>query len=204
MAKKIISKKTDKPVKKTYASSRMAKKKMTKAAVNRSASEWWEAEARKKKGMELCERCEAVYFEGHWHTVPALSAVLSARGGSARGGKAPGAAGLCKQCHWAVHGSERVKAGFEGQVTLDGLKDPVEKAEILAAVRNFAHRAALRDPEDQIIAIDDRGERVIIATTENQLAVGIGKAVAAAFKGGKLRIAWSDDDLPARVHWKHK
>lgn len=198
MAKKILSKKMNTPSKNTYAPSRATKKKVTAAMATRSASEWWEKEAKKKKGMEVCESCQAVYFDGHWHTVPPLAAVLKTSG------KAAGEAGLCKQCHWAAHGSERVKAGFEGQVTLDGLSDPAEKAEILAAVRNFAARAMKRDPEDQIIAIDDRGPRVVIATTENQLAVGIGKTVHAAFKGGKLRIAWSENDLPARVYWKHK
>jgi hypothetical protein len=147
-------------------------------------------------GMRLCSHCGAVWFDGHWHTAPALSALLG------KAGKPSGKGEICRQCHWLVVGAPSGGKGlFEGELTLDGLADLDEKAEILKTVRNVAGRAERRDPEDHIVAIDDRGERVVITTTENQLAVSIGKAVAAAFKGGKLTITWSDKDLPARVYW---
>lgn len=185
---------------KSYKPSRSQKKKSSNASVTRATAGWWMKEPKKMKGMQLCDNCGAVYYDGHWHTSPSLSALLKSAGKKARH-----EAVLCVQCRWASGKSPRGgKPGFEGELTLDGLDHIEEKAEILATIRNFAKRATKRDPEDHIVAIDDRGPRVIITTTENQLAVGLGKAVDSAHKGGTLRIVWSDNDLPARVYWKRK
>lgn len=190
------------PPKKTFAAGRSVKKKSTKAFVNRSETEWWQKETRKLSSAQLCERCQAVWFDGHWHTAPKLAAELKAKKKFA---KSSGKPVLCYECHLAVNGSaDPTKMLFEGELTLDGLSDASEKAKILSTCRNFGARASKRDPEDRIISIDDRGERVVITTTENQMAVGMGKAVDAAFKGGKLRIVWSKDDMPARAFWVHK
>jgi hypothetical protein len=189
------------PVKKTYAPGRSAKLKATRSRVASPTTDWWDAGKRKPSGLALCARCEAVRYDGHWHVAPNLAAAVKAR----RKAEKPGKDVLCEECRYAVHGPADPKDGlFEGELTLDGLRDPREKAEILATVRNAAKRAAKRDPLARIVAIDDKGERVRVTVTENQLAVSIGKAVDAAFKGGKLRIAWSSDDLPARVHWTRK
>jgi hypothetical protein len=67
--------------------------------------------------------------------------------------------------------------------------------------RNVANRAGRRDPEDRIIKIVDAGESVVIYTTENQLAVSIGKQIHSARKGGTLVITWSHQDKPVRVRW---
>ena len=200
------------PSKKTFTAGRSVKKKSTKAFVNRRETEWWQKETRKLSAAQLCERCSAVWFDGHWHTAPAMAAALkakkSARGGSASGGKLTKKSGkqvLCYESHIAVNGpADPTKMAFEGELTLDGLTDPSEKAKVLLTCRNFGARANKRDPEDRIISIDDRGGRVVITTTENQMAVGMGKAVDSAFKGGRLRIVWSKDDMPARVFWVHK
>lgn len=190
------------PPKKTYVPARAAKKKLTKSFVNRQETEWWQKETRKLSAAQLCSRCGAVWFDGHWHTAPKLAAALKAKRKLApKAGKPV----LCYECHIVANGpADQAEPEFEGELTLDGLTDPAEKAEILATCRNFAARASKRDPEDRIINIDDRGARVVITMTENQMAAGMGKAVDAAFKGGKLRIVWSKDDMPARVFWVHK
>ena len=188
--------------KKTFTAGRSVKKNLTRQAVNRQAAEWWLNEKRKLSKSQLCDRCGAVWFDGHWHTAPAMAAVLKAKRKLAKGASKPV---LCYECHLAVNGpGDGSKARFEGELTLDGLDDPAAKAEILKTVRNFGSRASKRDPEDRIINIDDRGERVVVTTSENQLAVGLGKAVDAAFKGGRLRIVWSKEDLPARAYWMRK
>jgi hypothetical protein len=187
--------------KKIYAPDRASKLKATRTFVAGRATEWWDKEKRKPAGLKLCARCDAVWYDGHWHTAPNLAAALKAKTKGAKGGKEA----YCEECRYAVHGpSDPKSALFEGELTLDGLIDKAEKARVLAAVRAAAKRAQKRDPEDRIVGIDDRGERVVVTTTENQLAVALGKAVDAAFKGGRLRIVWSSDDLPARVHWSHK
>lgn len=191
------------PIKKTYAPSGAAKKKLTKAFVNRPENRWWQKEVRKLAAAQLCERCDAVWFDGHWHTSPKLAAELKAKRALAKkAGKAAGKPVLCYECHIAANGpADPTKAAFAGQLTLDGLVDAEEKAQILATCRNFGKRANKRDPEDRVIGIDDRGARVVVTTSGNQMAVGMGKAVDSAHKGGKLRIVWSKDDLPARVFW---
>ncbi len=193
------------PSKIPFTPARTAKKKTSRGAVNREASHWWEHAGKKLASAQLCERCEAVWFDGHWHTAPAMAAMLKAKKkASAKKGKGTKPV-LCEECRIAVHGPAGAKdAQYSGQLTLDGLEDPKEKAEILSTARNFGTKQTKRDPEARIISIDDRGKRVVITTTENQMAVGMGKAIAASHKGGTLRIAWSKDDLPARVYWMHK
>jgi hypothetical protein len=177
-------------------------RKPLKAAVSRGAHAGTGAKDRqhqKPTGMVLCDRCGAVYFEGHWHTSPALSAILR------KSEKTVGEKELCLQCRMAKSGQKANEGGFEGEVTLDNLGNLEEKAEILSTIRNVGNKATARDPMDRIINIDDRGARVVVTTTENQLAVALGKAVDAAHKGGKLTIVFSHKgDLPARVYWKHK
>lgn len=161
--------------------------------------DWWQKNAKKQTGVRICDRCAAVLYDGHWHADPvAREALTDAKPRSAS------VEAFCPQCRYVMEGEGRADADFEGQVTLDGLHDAKEKDSILRTVRNYARDMEKRDPEDQIIALEDRGDRVIVATSDNQLAVGIGKAVDKAFKGGELRIVWSEDDKPARVYWKHK
>lgn len=187
--------------KKTYVAARKVKMSSTKSLVAGSATDWWDKEKRKLSGMGLCSRCDAVWYDGHWHTAPKLAAILKAKIKASK----PGKEVFCNECHYTINGpADQSSALYEGELTLDGLIDKAEKAEILATVRNTAKRAQKRDPEDRIVVIEDRGNRVIVRTTENQLAVNIGKAVDSSHKGGKLRISWSSDDLPARVFWVRK
>ena len=189
------------PSKKTYTPARAAKREATKDVVTGAKSGWWDAGGRKPSGLKLCTRCEAVWYDGCWHVAPNLAAALKAKRKAAK----PSKDVFCEECRYVVHGPAGAKSGlFEGELTLDGLIDRKEKAEILATVRNAAKRAQKRDPLCRIVAVDDRGERVVVTVTENQLAVALGKAVDASHKGGKLRVSWSSDDLPARVHWTRK
>ncbi|WKZ29384.1 MAG: hypothetical protein QY323_01490 [Patescibacteria group bacterium] len=190
------------PAKKTYTPSRAQKKPLTKSKIQRELKGWWNHEGRKMSSAQLCDRCDAVWYDGHWHTAPGLAAMLRAKKKAAKGAKKTM---LCHECHVAVHGPRDPKqARYEGQLILDGLDDVKEKAEILATIRNFAKRQLRRDPEDRVVAIDDRGARVVVTTTVNQTAVSMGKAVAASHKGGDLKISWSKTDLPARVRWIRK
>src|SRR3989344_328087 len=68
-----------------------------------------------------------------------------------------------------------------------------EKVAGTQMVRNIRSRASNRDPQDQIIKIEDKGDTIRITTTENQLAVSLAKQVARAHKGGKLDIKFSKE-----------
>lgn len=178
--------------------------KRTAEHTSRFAPDWWEKEVKGKSPLRKCERCGAVYFDEHWHTIPgfweAYRRLLP---------KPKVIEELCTECKWvkAGHADRKWdwagKVDYEGEVILDNLI-PADKGEILNLVRNVGKRAIKRDPEDQIIRIKDEGKRVIITTTENQLAVSLGKQVARAFKGGNLEIKWSHEDEPVRVKWTRK
>ncbi len=178
------------------APTRSAKNKLTASHTPRIAPSWWEKEVKGKEPLRVCSRCGAVYFDEHWHTIPNFEKIykkmLSPK---------PVTKELCVECKWIVGGKN--KTGWEGELILENLV-PEEKSEMINLVRNVGARAFKRDPEDQIIKIEDMGRKVRVTTTENQLAVSIGKQIARAFKGGNLEIKWSDEDAPARVVWTRK
>lgn len=139
----------------------------------------------------VCPSCGAVYFEKHWHSPAALFRKefdLS----SARKMK-------CGECQ-----AQGAAPAAEGRLILDNLVDAAEKMDVLRVVRNVGARAMKRDPEDRILKIADRGRRVEVLVSENQLAVSIGKQVHRARKGGTLAIVWSKNDLPVTVRWTRK
>lgn len=91
---------------------------------------------------------------------------------------------------------------YEGEVNLLNLG--ADKNEVLRLTKNVAARALKRDPEDQVLKIEDKKDSLRILTSENQLALSIGKQVAQAFKGGVLKIQFSHQEEVARVTWTHK
>jgi hypothetical protein len=179
-----------------YTPKRSKKDKIGAGHTPRIAPSWYEMEVKKKKAIRQCSRCGAVYLDNHWHTVPDFAKIYAKSLLKKEIIKE-----LCAECKWIVGGKN--KTGWEGELILENLV-PEEKSEILNLTKNVGARATLRDPEDQIIKIEDFGKKMRITTTENQLAVSIGKQIASAFKGGKLEIIWSDEDAPARVRWMRK
>lgn len=197
MPRKNSVKKTKKPVSQR-AMPRKKKDKLTGNHTPRVAPYWWNKKVKGEKAIRSCPRCGAVYFDKHWHIVPDFWAEYKKIFPADRKNVIEE---LCAECKWIDSGKEDTE--WEGEVILKNLVD-ADKNEILNLVRNIGARAFRRDPEDQIIKIEDRGREVVITTTENQLAVSIGKQIARAFKGGKLEIIWSDEDAPARVRWTRK
>lgn len=143
-------------------------------------------EVKTHAGDAVCSRCHAVYFGKHWQTSPKLYAEFKARGAAEI---------LCNECR-----TIKQKDGYGGEVVLKNVAG-AEKTEIMREIKNIGDRAVRRDPEDQIIKIEDKGKIVRIITTENQLALSIGRQIAASRKGGKLEIKLSKEDKPVRVVW---
>lgn len=156
--------------------------------------DWWEREVKGKAGVFLvCQTCGAVYMKKHWYSHAELSKFLK--------GQKNVKYSICGECALKPI-SQRGSAGYEGEINLLDLG--ADKAEILRVVKNVAVRALKRDPEDQILKIEDKKDSLRILTSENQLAISIGKQVAQAFKGGILKIQFSHQDEVARVTWTHK
>ncbi len=160
--------------------------------------EWWHKKNLGKEPVLVCERCHAVYYDEHWHTWSTAKKLVDLLLKKQMIKEI-----LCSECANIKRGHGGVES-YEGEVLLRGLTDSKEKTEIFNLVRNVGKRATLRDPEDQIIKIEDRGESARITTTENQLAISIGKQVARSHKGGILEIKFSETDYPARVVWTRK
>lgn len=159
---------------------------------------WWHKKNLGKEPVQICERCHAVYYDEHWHSWQTAKSLAD----FFRQGKMA-IETLCTECNFIKRGHEGVE-NYEGEVLLHGLSDLKEKTEILNLIRNVGSRASRRDPEDQIIKIEDKGDTVRVTTTENQLAVSIGKQIDRAHKGGRLEIKFSAVDHPTRVVWKRK
>ncbi len=141
-------------------------------------------------GVVRCEGCSAIWYDKHWHSPLVVEHMKLATQ----------AVGLCDECHRAGQNAKGA-VSYAGEITLDGEFAPKEKEEILALVRNIGKRAMKRDPEDRVVRIAEAGGAIKIFTSDNQLAVAIGKQIHDARKGGELRITWSRTDLPVRVHW---
>jgi hypothetical protein len=159
---------------------------------------WWSKEVKAGTAIASCPNCHALYFDKHWHTWSNASTVLP-KGHKVR-------EEICAACRMLVPSKkgDRSEFGYEGEVVLSGLNDTALKLEIVRLIKNVSARAVLRDPEAQVIKIEDKGRSVRVTTTVNQLAEAIGKEVASAHKGGELNIRFSNDNLPVRVYWTAK
>ena len=148
---------------------------------------WWNTEVKSKTAIVVCPKCHALYFDKHWHSWSHASQILPV------GHKV--SEELCAACR---------STDYAGEVTLSGFADPAFKLEVIRTAKNVAARALERDPEAQVIKIEDKGRTVRITTTQNQLAEAIGKEIDRSHKGGELSIRFSNEELPVRVYWNAK
>lgn len=87
---------------------------------------------------------------------------------------------------------------FEGELTLVNIPAG-EKEDILNRVRNMGEKAQASDPLDRILSVEEKGGVVRVTTSENQLALQIGKAVNKASKASTLESSFSRAESPVRV-----
>ncbi|MBU1180037.1 hypothetical protein KJ885_03775 [Patescibacteria group bacterium] len=160
---------------------------------NPHVSSW---EHQKKKGKSpvlICPKCHAVYFDKHWHDNRFLSQAYKWNKGVEYE--------MCPEDRQIKEGKGRVN--YEGELILSSIPQNLIM-EIARQIRNIAKRAEKRDPLDKAMRIEIKKSGIRVLTTENQLAVSIGKQIDQSHKGGKLEINWSERDKPARVVWKYK
>ncbi len=141
-------------------------------------------------GEAACPGCGAVYFDKHWHSCSEPSCRLKSAALPKR---------VCPECRMTEHSAG---GAYAGEVMIEGVSDPAELKEIKNLALNAAKRAAKRDPEDRVVKVIDGPGSLDIYTSENQLAVAIGKQIHQARKGGELTITWSKTDKPVRVRWQ--
>ena len=136
-----------------------------------------------KIDIVICKKCGSVYYGKSWHHRLEDYKHLSEH----KNIKFV----LCPACQMIKDKQ------YEGVVTLINIPQD-KKAEILNLVRNVGQRAFEKDPLDRIIKIKKGGKDMAIFTTENQLAVIIGKQIKRAFQG-KLNIKWSHQESTVRI-----
>ncbi len=154
---------------------------------------WWKKENTGLKSVAICPRCQAIYYDKHWHSWQKPSRHLPK---DLRASET-----YCLACAAIISGNDNSGRGFAGEVVFSGLDRLAERLEVVNLIKNIGKRALKRNPEDQIVKIEDKNNALRVTTVKNQLAVSLGKQVDAALKGGKLTISWSREDEPARVRW---
>lgn len=170
---------------------RQALNKITGGHTRRVAPYWWEKEIKGAKEIRVCSECQAVYFKKHWWNIPGFLKQVK---------KEQIISDICPECQWIKSGKHDLKTGYEGEVIITHNLEEKRKEELLNLIRNIGNRANARDPEDKIIKIEDLKNKILVKTTENQLAISIGKQVAQAFKKSQLEIKFSHQDALARVY----
>lgn len=148
-----------------------------------------------EKGVLRCTGCGAVYFDKHWHGKGALKGLIN---------EAEMVDALCDVCPRKPSKVGTAVSGFGGELIIEGVPSLEAKSEILNVIRNASKRAQTKDPMERVLRIEEQGKKMMVYVSENQLAVGLGKQLHSAMKGGTLTITWSDVDKPVRVHWVMK
>jgi len=140
---------------------------------------------KKPPGLQLCQKCQAVYYKKRWQWDYPLYEKYSHNKDLLT---------TCPAC------SVTRPTEAEGILELSGFVSADQKKEILNLIKNAGRRATERDPLDKIFKITTSGKSVVVYTTENQLAMGLGRQVRQAF-GGDINIATASEEDIVRVRW---
>jgi len=137
-----------------------------------------------KKDIVLCKKCNAVYFYKSWHhrleDYPGILKEKSLK------------FSLCPACRAEKGGT------YEGEVIIDGTPPKIKK-EIFHLIDNVGREARKRDSQDRILKVKElRGNKIVVITTENQLAVRLAKKIKKVF-GGRVDIRYSRGESSVSV-----
>jgi len=133
-----------------------------------------------RKNNIVCNKCKAIYQKGHW-----LHPVKNKKYENIKYSTCP----ACKMIE---------SKQYEGEVIIENVNSIIKK-ELLNAIANMGKIAYQKDPEDRLINIQKKGNEIRIFTTENQLAVKIGKKIKKSFNGN-MKIVYSKKESVVRVH----
>jgi len=141
-----------------------------------------------KKDIIMCPACNAVYFEKSWHHYIEEYKHLNSE----------------KDIKFELCPADEMKKKglFEGQVTIENVPRGKGK-DIINQVQNIGQRAYDRDVLDRILDFHYLGDKIEIKTSENQLAISIGKEISDAHKGSDVEVKFSkeEDVTRVRVWW---
>ncbi len=137
----------------------------------------------------ICPKCRAIYRNKRW--------VIDEKEYAARTRKGAAAAVAWVRCP----ACRKIEDGFpSGVVTLSGGYLREHRDEIVNLIRNEEKRAMGFNPLERIMHLEDRGETLEIATTNEKLAQRIGREVRKACQG-TIEYKRSEDAKLLRVSW---
>ena len=137
-----------------------------------------------KEDIIICPKCNAAYFYKSWHhnmeDYPELN--------------------KSKKVEFKLCPADAMKKDgrFEGEVRIRNIP-PSVKDEIVNQIENIGDLAYRRDPMDRILQIHVTDDRVEVRTSENQLALNIGRLVERAHKNAESKVSLSKNESTARV-----
>lgn len=144
-----------------------------------------------KKEFVVCPECRSAYFHKSWHHNISEDAKHFHKD---------------KPVRFELCPADKMKKEkrFEGQlaVSWDGVADTA-RTDILNTIRNSDRQAQEKDTLDRILWMEDTAGELKVYTSENQLAVRMGKKLKSSYRGSTLEIVMSHEEEPVRVYWKH-
>jgi hypothetical protein len=88
---------------------------------------------------------------------------------------------------------------YGGELVISGDMDDRKRSEIMGTIKHIVEGSIGRTAKKAEVRTEK--DRIVVLTAESQPAVALGKKLHHAHKGGRLKIVWSDNDAPVRVHW---
>lgn len=133
----------------------------------------------KPKEPTVCTQCRAVFHKGRWAWGPAPANARET---------------LCPACH-------RINDHCPlGLVTLSGPFLTTHRGDLLGVVHNAEMTAKAEHPLSRVIAIEDKGQEILVTTTDLHLPRRIGEALHRAYHG-TLHLHYNEKAKLIRVSW---
>lgn len=137
-----------------------------------------------KGDVVICPKCNASYYYKSWHhNLEDYKELKPSKNVKFE---------LCPADEMKKRGQ------FEGEVVIENFP-PHLKDEIVNQIEHVAGRAYRRDPMDRVLKMHIADHRIEVRTSENQLALNLGKQVQKAHKNSEIENKLSDEEDVARV-----
>lgn len=139
------------------------------------------------EGVAVCKKCNAVHMNKRWFYDNKKYALLAADKGVFKT--------ICLGCQMVD------QKHVDGLFTLHSPKIKTDKNQVINLIKNEAEKEIQKNPTSRIVAMEHKGEDLIIYTTTQFLAMTLGHAVKRAYKG-KLEIQKLQREKFVRVKWQ--